>query len=102
MSRRATALVLGLLLIVSLLGVGREPWTPDEPREAEISREMWLAPSVVPSLNDAAFVEKPPLYYWTVASVFALVGGQSAVAARAVSATAAFRTPATARIRSRL
>ena len=43
MSTRATALVLGLLLIVSFLGVGREPWTPDEPREAEISREMWLA-----------------------------------------------------------
>ena len=92
MSRRATALVLGLLLIVSLLGVGREPWTPDEPREAEISREMWLAPSVVPSLNDAAFVEKPPLYYWTVAGVFSLAGGQSAGAARAVSGTAGFLT----------
>ncbi len=92
MSTRATALVLGLLLIVSFLGVGREPWTPDEPREAEISREMWLAPSVVPSLNDTAFVEKPPLYYWTVAGVFAVTGGQSAVAARAVSAAAAFLT----------
>ena len=92
MSTRAPALVLGLLLIVSFLGVGREPWTPDEPREAEISREMWLAPSVVPSLNDTAFVEKPPLYYWTVAGVFALAGGQSAAAARAVSAAAAFLT----------
>ena len=92
MSTRATALVLGLLLIVSFLGVGREPWTPDEPREAEISREMWLAPSVVPSLNDTAFVEKPPLYYWTVAGVFALAGGESAAAARTVSAAAAFLT----------
>jgi len=92
MSTRATALVLVLLLIVSFLGVGREPWTPDEPREAEISREMWLAPSVVPSLNDAAFVEKPPLYYWTVAAVFSLAGGQSAGAARAVSGAAAFLT----------
>ncbi|MEO8465311.1 MAG: glycosyltransferase family 39 protein [Gammaproteobacteria bacterium] len=92
MSTRATALVLGLLLIVSFLGVGREPWTPDEPREAEISREMWLAPAVVPSLNDTAFIEKPPLYYWTVAGVFALTGGQSAAGARAVSATAAFLT----------
>ena len=92
MSTRASALVLGLLLIVSFLGVGREPWTPDEPREAEISREMWLAPSVVPSLNGAAFVEKPPLYYWTVAGLFALAGGQSAGAARAVSGAAAFLT----------
>jgi 4-amino-4-deoxy-L-arabinose transferase-like glycosyltransferase len=92
MSTRAAALVLGLLLIVSFLGVGREPWTPDEPREAEISREMWLAPSVVPSLNDEAFVEKPPLYYWTVAGVFELTGGQSAAAARAVSGAAGFLT----------
>ncbi len=46
MSTRAPALVLGLLFIVSFLGVGREPWTPDEPREAEISREMWLSSSI--------------------------------------------------------
>ena len=92
MSTRAPALVLGLLLIVSFLGVGREPWTPDEPREAEISREMWLAPAVVPSLNDTAFIEKPPLYYWTVAGVFELAGGQSAAGARAVSAASGFLT----------
>ncbi|HVY64224.1 MAG TPA: glycosyltransferase family 39 protein [Gammaproteobacteria bacterium] len=92
MSARAAALVLGLLLIVSFLGVTREPWTPDEPREAEVSREMWLSPSVVPSLNDATFVEKPPLYYWTVAGVFELAGKQSATAARAVSGAAAFLT----------
>jgi 4-amino-4-deoxy-L-arabinose transferase-like glycosyltransferase len=92
MSVRASALVLGLLLIVSFLGVGREPWTPDEPREAEISREMWLAPSAVPTLNGEAFVEKPPLYYWTVAGLFELTGGPSAAAARAVSGASAFLT----------
>jgi len=92
MSTRAPALVLSLLFIVSFLGVGREPWTPDEPREAEISREMWLAPAVVPSLNDTAFIEKPPLYYWTVAGVFELTGGESAAGARAVSALSAFLT----------
>jgi 4-amino-4-deoxy-L-arabinose transferase-like glycosyltransferase len=92
MSSRVVPLVLGLLLVVSFLGVSRELWTPDEPREAEISREMWLAPSVVPSLNDTAFIEKPPLYYWTVAGLFALTGGQSATAARSVSGAAAMLT----------
>ena len=92
MSSRVVPLVLGLLLVVSFLGVSRELWTPDEPREAEISREMWLAPSVVPSLNDTAFIEKPPLYYWTVAGRFELTGRQSAAAARGVSGTAAFLT----------
>jgi 4-amino-4-deoxy-L-arabinose transferase-like glycosyltransferase len=92
MRSRVVPLVLGLLLIGSFLGVGRELWTPDEPREAEISREMWLSPSVVPSLNETAFIEKPPLYYWTVAGVFELLGRQSAAAARSVSGTAAFLT----------
>ncbi len=92
MRSRVVPLVLGLLLVVSFLGVTREPWTPDEPREAEISREMWLAPSVVPSLNDTAFIEKPPLYYWTVAGLFELTGRQSAAAARSVSGTAGFLT----------
>jgi 4-amino-4-deoxy-L-arabinose transferase-like glycosyltransferase len=82
---------LALLFVVCLLGLGRDLWTPDEPREAEIAREMWLAPSVVPSLNGRDFIEKPPLYYWTVASVFAAVG-PSAAAARSVSATASFLT----------
>jgi 4-amino-4-deoxy-L-arabinose transferase-like glycosyltransferase len=92
MRSRVVPLVLGLLLIGSFLGVGRELWTPDEPREAEIAREMWLAPSVVPSLNETAFIEKPPLYYWTVAGVFELLGRQSAAAARSVSGAAAFLT----------
>ena len=80
------------LLALSFLGVHRGLWTPDEPREAEISREMLLSPGVVPTLNDRPFVEKPPLYYWTVAGAFALAGGPSAASARAVSGLAGFLT----------
>jgi 4-amino-4-deoxy-L-arabinose transferase-like glycosyltransferase len=82
----------GLLFAICFFGVNRELWTPDEPREAEISREMFIAPSVVPSLNGETFVEKPPLYYWMVATVFAVLGEPSATAARGASALASFLT----------
>ncbi|MFO1402876.1 MAG: phospholipid carrier-dependent glycosyltransferase [Steroidobacteraceae bacterium] len=82
--------LLALLSCVGLavLGLGHGLWTPDEPREAEISREMLLAPGVIPTLNGVPFVEKPPLYYWVVAGVYRALGQPSANAARAVSAAA--------------
>ena len=86
------ALTFGLLLLICFLAIGRDLWTPDEPREAEISREMSLAPTVIPTLDGQPFIEKPPLYYWTVAAVYSLTGGASATAARSVSAVAAFLT----------
>jgi 4-amino-4-deoxy-L-arabinose transferase-like glycosyltransferase len=80
------------LLLLALLGCNRGLWTPDEPREAEISREMALAPGLIPTLNGQRFIEKPPLYYWTVAAVYQLSGGPSAFAARAVSVAASLAT----------
>jgi 4-amino-4-deoxy-L-arabinose transferase-like glycosyltransferase len=80
------------LLAFSMLGLARPLWTPDEPREAEISREMYIRPTVIPTLDAEKFYEKPPLYYWTVAGVFHLVGGPSVAAARAVSGVAGFLT----------
>jgi 4-amino-4-deoxy-L-arabinose transferase-like glycosyltransferase len=91
-TRNQTWLALAGLLALSFLGLARDLWTPDEPREAEIAREMWLAPTIVPRLNGERFIEKPPLYYWTVAGAYALLGGPSPAAARAVSALAAFGT----------
>jgi len=80
------------LMLLALLGCNRGLWTPDEPREAEISREMALSPGVIPTLNGARFIEKPPLYYWTVAAVFRLTGGASVFGARAVSVAASLAT----------
>src|ERR1700689_3319512 len=82
--RLAHLSVLSGLLLLALLGCNRGLWTPDEPREAEISREMALAPAIIPTLNGERFIEKPPLYYWTVAAVYRLTGGASAWAARSV------------------
>src|SRR6202049_5082354 len=80
------------LLLLALLGCNRGLWTPDEPREAEISREMALSPSVIPTLNGQRFIEKPPLYYWVVAAVYRLTGGPSVLAARGVSVVAGLAT----------
>jgi 4-amino-4-deoxy-L-arabinose transferase-like glycosyltransferase len=80
------------LLLLALLGCNRGLWTPDEPREAEISREMALSPAVIPTLNGQRFIEKPPLYYWIVAGVYRLTGGPSVFAARAVSVVAGLAT----------
>ena len=80
------------LLLLGLLGCNRGLWTPDEPREAEISREMALSPAVIPTLNGQRFIEKPPLYYWLVAAVYRLTGGPSVLAARSVSVVAGLAT----------
>jgi 4-amino-4-deoxy-L-arabinose transferase-like glycosyltransferase len=93
LAQRLAALLPPLaLVLLALLGCNRGLWTPDEPREAEISREMALTPGVIPTLNGERFIEKPPLYYWTVAAVFRLTGGASVAGARAVSVAAALAT----------
>src|SRR5579864_6581618 len=90
--RFATLLPALALLLLAVLGCNRGLWTPDEPREAEISREMALAPTVIPTLNGERFIEKPPLYYWIVAAIFRLTGGASVLGARAVSVVAGLAT----------
>jgi 4-amino-4-deoxy-L-arabinose transferase-like glycosyltransferase len=65
---------------------------PDEPREAGVSREMMLSPGVVPTLNGVDFIEKPPLFYWTVALLYKVFDGPSVVVARSVSVVASFLT----------
>lgn len=56
----------GALLFFTFLGTA-DLWNPDEPRDAEIAREMRLSKNfVVPTLNGKTFLEKPPLFYWLV------------------------------------
>ncbi len=50
-------------------------WGPDEPRDAEISREVLLGNHwVVTRLCNLPFLEKPPLYYDLTALVFKATG----------------------------
>jgi 4-amino-4-deoxy-L-arabinose transferase-like glycosyltransferase len=64
---RSILIVICLALLASwCVGMfGRGYWTPDEPREADISWRMsWQADPAVPLLAGEAFCEKPPLAYW--------------------------------------
>jgi len=82
----AIALLLASLVLTAI-GLGRDLWTPDEPRVAAIGRELWEGGTwAVPRLNGEPFLEKPPLYWWAEAAVFSLSGGVSPAAARLPSA----------------
>ena len=66
-------------------------WTADEPRVAEVGREMALTGNwAVPTLNQKPFLEEPPLYYASIAATFRLLGGASDKTVRIPSAIFAF------------
>ncbi len=64
----------GLLVLILCMMVNcwhTHLWGPDEPREAEIAREIFETGSyVVPRFSGLPFVEKPPLYYDVSAWIF--------------------------------
>ncbi|MCR4318413.1 MAG: nicotinate (nicotinamide) nucleotide adenylyltransferase [Planctomycetes bacterium] len=71
--------LIGLLVMVLLLqtvGIFNHAlWTPDEPRVAEIGREMWASGDyIVPVLGSEPFLEKPPLYWWLVSASYQIFG----------------------------
>lgn len=82
--RRAAAFVVLALAPLWLVGIlGRGLWTPDEPREADITWRMGQQTDrTLPQLAGTPFLEKPPLTYWMSAGAEALFG-DSAPAARA-------------------
>lgn len=91
--QRARIYFLSLAVCATLLffaGLGkRDLMKPDEPRVAGIAAEMARSGElVVPRLNGDPFLEKPPLYFWTLSAVFNLLG-ESSYTARIASALAA-------------
>jgi len=81
-----------LLLIISCLVFflnlqGWDLWNPDEPRYAQIAREMrdtgeW----VLPHLNSEVYPDKPPLFFWLIAFFSFFTGGVTEISARFPSA----------------
>jgi 4-amino-4-deoxy-L-arabinose transferase-like glycosyltransferase len=88
-------LALLLLIIIPLFSLGLSNhglWSADEPRVAEIGREMALTGKwAVPTLDQKPFLEEPPLYYGMLALIFKMLG-VSDRAARIPSALFAFAT----------
>jgi 4-amino-4-deoxy-L-arabinose transferase-like glycosyltransferase len=87
-------LILLVITVVPLLTLGLSNhgvWTADEPRVAEIGREMAISGDwAVPTLNKKPFLEEPPLYYASLAVTFKLFGDASDKVARIPSALFAF------------
>ncbi|MEW6444318.1 MAG: phospholipid carrier-dependent glycosyltransferase [bacterium] len=90
----ALVLALGLLLLCGWLFFyrlgSRDLWAPDEPRYAQVAREMiersdWL----VPYLNGELYTQKPMMYFWLEGAAGRLFGDVTPLAARLPSALAA-------------
>lgn len=96
-SRRFRAAHFFLLLMVAscmfFAGIGRLALIePDEGRNAEVAREMLAKGDwVTPHFNNFSYLDKPPVFFWAVASSFK-VGGLSEASARFPSALAALLT----------
>ena len=86
-------LILLLIVVVPLFSLGLSNhglWSADEPRVAEIGREMAVTGNwAVPTLNQRPFLEEPPLYYASLALTFKAFGVSDKVA-RIPSALFAF------------
>ena len=83
---------LGLLAAcVVLPGLGgHDLWNPDEPRYAQVAREMAASGDyLVPSFNDRLYTQKPPLMFWSMIACAALLGELDETAVRLPSALAA-------------
>jgi 4-amino-4-deoxy-L-arabinose transferase-like glycosyltransferase len=87
-------LILLICAVVPLFSLGLSNhglWTADEPRVAEIGREMALSGNwAVPTLNQKPFLEEPPLHYAAIATVFRISGIVSDRIVRIPSALFAF------------
>jgi 4-amino-4-deoxy-L-arabinose transferase-like glycosyltransferase len=94
-SPRSTTVAFGVVAIafLSLNIWSYDLWAPDEPRYAQVAREMidsgnWFTPFV----NGEPYMEKPPVFFWTIAAASWPFGDVSAVTARVPSVLAAALT----------
>jgi 4-amino-4-deoxy-L-arabinose transferase-like glycosyltransferase len=93
LAKRAWLLFLLVAAACYFYGLGRLPLIgPDEPRYAEVAREMFLRHDLVtPTLGGHPWFEKPALLYWMVMAAFGAFG-VSEWAARAGMALAGLST----------
>ncbi|OGP93449.1 MAG: hypothetical protein A2Z19_02330 [Deltaproteobacteria bacterium RBG_16_54_18] len=79
-------LAFGGVLFFYNLG-GWDLWNPDEPRYAQVAKEMLQGEGwIIPHLNGEVYFDKPPLFFWLIAGTAKLIGGMNEAAARFPSA----------------
>ena len=93
LAKRAWLLLLVGVGVVYLVGLGSLPLVgPDEPRYAQVAREMLIRGDLVtPTLNGRTWFEKPALLYWLMMAAYRVLG-VTELAARLAPACAGIAT----------
>ena len=76
LAKRGTVLLFLAIVVFYFCGLGHLPLVgPDEPRYAQVAREMFLRGDLVtPTLGGRTWFEKPALLYWMIIASFKLFG----------------------------
>ena len=89
----------GFCFVLFFVNLGQwDLWNPDEPRYAQVAREMTEGGNwILPRLNKRIYPDKPPVFFWLIALSYAVSGEVSPFSARFPSALAGHRSRASAR-----
>jgi 4-amino-4-deoxy-L-arabinose transferase-like glycosyltransferase len=95
LAKRGSILLFVAFILFYFYGLGQLPFIgPDEPRYAQVAREMFLRRDwITPTLGGYLWFEKPALLYWMAMAAFKLFGA-SEWAARSASAISGLLTVA--------
>ncbi len=76
LAKRVSFLLLLAIIVFYFYGLGRMPFLgPDEPRYAQVAREMFLRGDLItPTLGGHTWFEKPALLYWMMIGNFKMFG----------------------------
>ena len=76
LAKRVYLLLFAIIIAFYLYGLGKLPLLgPDEPRYAQVAREMFLTGDLItPRLGGHTWFEKPALLYWMIAASFKVFG----------------------------
>ena len=76
LAKRVYLLLVAIIIAFYFYGLGKLPLLgPDEPRYAQVAREMFLTRDLItPTLAGHTWFEKPALLYWMIAAAFKVFG----------------------------